>query len=54
MLEQEVYGKYSYQPQINKISKELAKGGDLYELAYNKKGAEKKDQLQEMYQTKDQ
>ena len=49
MIEKEVYSQFTYKPQINKISKTLAKPSSIDELAYNPKGALKKEQLQEQF-----
>ena len=38
MLEKEMYSQFTYKPEINKISKTLAKTSSLNELAYNIKG----------------
>lgn len=38
LIEKEVYSQYTFKPQINKISKALAKGSSIDELAYNPKG----------------
>jgi hypothetical protein len=39
-LEQELYSQYTYQPQINKISKVLAPNRSIDDLAYNRRGQE--------------
>ena len=51
MLEKEVYAQYTYKPEINKISKTLAKTTSLDELAYNPKGKQMKEQIHDEMMT---
>jgi len=44
-----MYEKYTYKPEINKISKTLAKESNLEELAFNRKGQERRELLKEEY-----
>ena len=53
LIEKEVYSQYTFKPQINKISKALAKGSSIDELAYNPKGQKKKEELQEQLVTQE-
>ncbi|CDW79342.1 UNKNOWN [Stylonychia lemnae] len=53
MIEKEVYSQYTFKPQINKISKTLAKGSSIDDLAYNPKGLQKKELLQEQFATQE-
>eukprot|EP00347_Sterkiella_histriomuscorum_P013421 403364769 len=53
MIEKEVYQQYTFKPQINKISKTLAKGSSIDELAYNPKGQQKREMLQEQQETQE-
>lgn len=38
MIQQEYYAKYSYEPKINHISKQIARNSSLDELAYDEEG----------------
>lgn len=42
-IEKEVYSQYTFKPQINKISKTLARGSSIDELAFNPKGQQRKE-----------
>lgn len=51
-MEREVYGQYTFKPEINKVSKAIARNSaSIDELAYNPKGKERKEQLQEQMMT---
>jgi hypothetical protein len=46
IIEKEIYSQYTYKPEINKVSKAIARNPtSIDELAYNPKGREKKELL---------
>jgi len=52
LIEKEVYAQYTYKPEINKVSKAIARSGQsIDELAYNPRGRERKELLQEQLMT---
>lgn len=54
LIEKEVYAQYTYKPEINKVSKAIARNGQsIDELAYNPRGRERKELLQEQLMTQE-
>jgi hypothetical protein len=46
IIEKEVYAQYTYKPEINKVSKSIARQGTtIDELSYNPKGRMKKEYI---------
>lgn len=52
LIEKEVYAQYTYKPEINKVSKSIARNPTtIEELSYNPKGRQKKEYIQEQLLT---
>ncbi len=54
LIEKEVYAQYTYKPEINKVSKSIARNATtIEELSYNPKGRQKKEYIQEQLLTQE-
>jgi hypothetical protein len=54
LVEKEVYSQYTFKPEINKVSRAIARESTtIEELAYNPRGRERKELLQEQLMTQE-